>query len=69
LLAAAFHGVLERGLSEATAEADETNHASITLLERIAARRTGTTLELIRRHRMLSNPTPLTPGLRRHGSR
>jgi ribosomal protein S18 acetylase RimI-like enzyme len=49
LLAAAFDGVRERGLIEVTAEADETNHASITLLESIGARRTGTSLELTRR--------------------
>ncbi|MBO0880606.1 MAG: GNAT family N-acetyltransferase [Mycobacterium sp.] len=50
LLATAFDRVHERGLVDVTAEADETNHAVITLLESIGARRTGTTLELIRRH-------------------
>jgi ribosomal protein S18 acetylase RimI-like enzyme len=51
LLAAAFDRVLERGLIEVTATADETNSASVTLLESIGARRTETSLELIRHHR------------------
>lgn len=49
LLAAAFDGVYERGLVEVTAEADDTSHASIRLFGSIGARRTGTTLELVRR--------------------
>jgi ribosomal protein S18 acetylase RimI-like enzyme len=51
LLARAFEGVHARGLTEVTAEADEANRASIALLEGIGARRTGTALELVRRHR------------------
>lgn len=50
LLAAAFDGVHQRGIVKATAETDETNQASIRLLESIGAVRTGTTLELVRRH-------------------
>ncbi len=50
LIAAAFRPLHERGVSHVSAEADATNHASISLLESIGAARTDETLELIRRN-------------------
>lgn len=49
LLAAAFAPLHERGLPEVTTEADATNAASIGVLTGIGARRTGGTVELLRR--------------------
>jgi len=49
LLAAAFSPLHERGVAHISAEIDETNDASINLLESIGATRTVETLELIRR--------------------
>lgn len=48
LLGAAFAPLHERGVTAVTAEADETNAASVSLLEGIGAQRTGETLELVR---------------------
>lgn len=48
LLGAAFNSLHERGFTVVGAEADETNTASVTLLERIGARRVGATVELVR---------------------
>lgn len=49
LLGAAFLPLHGRGVTSVAAEADATNVASVTLLEGIGARRTGETLELLRR--------------------
>lgn len=49
LLGAAFLPLHERGLHEIATEADATNAASSALLRRVGARRTGGTVELIRR--------------------
>jgi RimJ/RimL family protein N-acetyltransferase len=49
LLAEVFARLDERGFHEVTTEIDETNTASRTLLEGFGARRTGTSVELIRR--------------------
>jgi ribosomal protein S18 acetylase RimI-like enzyme/catechol 2,3-dioxygenase-like lactoylglutathione lyase family enzyme len=57
LLAAAFEHVRDRGFGEVTAEVDETNRASIALLEGVRGRHTGTTLELVRR----AGPAPGRP--------
>lgn len=50
LLAEVFARLDERGFHEVTTEIDETNTASRTLLEGLGARRTGTSVELIRRY-------------------
>jgi ribosomal protein S18 acetylase RimI-like enzyme len=50
LLAEVFARLDERGFLEVTTEIDETNTASRTLLEGLGARRTGTSVELIRRY-------------------
>jgi len=49
LLGAALLALHHRGVREIAAEADATNAASTTLLGRLGARRTGGTVELIRR--------------------
>lgn len=49
LLSAAFRPLVERGTGDITAEADVTNDASNSLLERIGARRTGSSVEMVRR--------------------
>jgi len=48
LLARVFRAVHERGKSEVTAEVDDTNTPSQSLLMRLGAQRTGGTVELIR---------------------
>jgi RimJ/RimL family protein N-acetyltransferase len=48
LLSAVFAGLHERGVDEVSTEIDDTNTASRALLDAFGARRTGTTLELIR---------------------
>jgi ribosomal protein S18 acetylase RimI-like enzyme len=50
LLAEVFARLDERGIDEVSTEIDETNTASRALLEGLGARRTGTSVELIRRH-------------------
>jgi ribosomal protein S18 acetylase RimI-like enzyme len=52
LLARAFRVLDERGGAEVSAEVDETNVASTNLLDALGARRTGGSIELIRRHRL-----------------
>ena len=47
LLARAFRAVHERGKTEVTAEVDDTNTASRSLLARLGARRIGGTVELV----------------------
>ncbi|CAN5756686.1 hypothetical protein BH18ACT13_BH18ACT13_18550 [soil metagenome] len=49
LLAEVFTRLDERGICEVSMEIDETNTATRALLEGLGARRTGTTVELIRR--------------------
>ena len=49
LLARAFRAVAGRGIEHATAEADTTDTAAQALLRRFGARRTGGTVELVRR--------------------
>ncbi|MDQ3381070.1 MAG: GNAT family N-acetyltransferase [Actinomycetota bacterium] len=49
LLGEVFARLHERGICEVSTEIDETNTASRALLEGLGARRTGTTVELIRR--------------------
>lgn len=49
LLSAVFAELHERGVDEVSTEIDDTNTASRALLDGFGARRTGTTLELIRR--------------------
>lgn len=49
LLCEVFARLDERGICEVSTEIDETNTASRALLEGLGARRTGTTVELIRR--------------------
>jgi ribosomal protein S18 acetylase RimI-like enzyme len=58
LLAEVFARLDERGLDEVSTEIDETNTASRALLEGFGARRTGTSVELIRRYL----PPDLPPG-------
>jgi ribosomal protein S18 acetylase RimI-like enzyme len=48
LLARAFGVLAERGKTEVSAEVDDTNVASMSLLEALGARRTGGAIELIR---------------------
>jgi ribosomal protein S18 acetylase RimI-like enzyme len=50
LLARAFGILHERGQSQVSAEVDDTNVASTSLLEALGARRTGGLVELIKRH-------------------
>jgi len=50
LLAEVFARLDERGIYEVSTEIDETNTASRALLEGLGARRTGTSVELIRRY-------------------
>jgi ribosomal protein S18 acetylase RimI-like enzyme len=50
LLARAFGVLHERGQTEVSAEVDDTNVASTSLLEALGARRTGGLVELIKRH-------------------
>jgi ribosomal protein S18 acetylase RimI-like enzyme len=50
LLAEVFNRLDERGIHEVSTEIDETNTASRALLEGVGARRTGTSVELIRRY-------------------
>jgi len=50
LLAEVFGRLDERGVHEVSTEIDETNAASRALLEGLGARRTGTSVELIRRY-------------------
>ncbi|MGN6678413.1 MAG: GNAT family N-acetyltransferase [Streptosporangiaceae bacterium] len=54
LLARAFRVLHERGKKEVTAEVDESNAASRSLMEKLAARRIGGYLELIRPHQSRS---------------
>jgi ribosomal protein S18 acetylase RimI-like enzyme len=49
LLAAAFQALHARGITDVLAEVDTTNSASTALLTRIGARRTGGSVELLRR--------------------
>ena len=49
LLARAFRVVYERGETEVTAEVDDTNSLSVSLLLRLGARRLGGTIELVMR--------------------
>jgi len=49
LLAEVFSRLVARGVSEVSTEIDETNTASRALLEGLGARRTGTSVELVRR--------------------
>jgi GNAT superfamily N-acetyltransferase len=51
LLGQAFQVLHERGDESVIAEADDENEASVTLLTSLGGRRTGGTVELIRRHR------------------
>ena len=50
LLAEVFARLEERGIDEVSTEIDETNTASRALFEKLGARRTGTSVELIRRY-------------------
>ena len=50
LLAEVFSRLVARGVSEVSTEIDETNTASRALLEGLGARRTGTSVELVRRY-------------------
>jgi ribosomal protein S18 acetylase RimI-like enzyme len=50
LLAEVFARLGERGIDEVSTEIDETNTASRALLEGLGARRTGTSVELVRRY-------------------
>jgi RimJ/RimL family protein N-acetyltransferase len=50
LLAAAFSPLHEQGVSEVEAEVDVTNTASASLMRSLGARRTGGSVELVRRH-------------------
>ena len=50
LLAEVFARLDERGMHEVSTEIDETNTASRALFERLGARRTGTSVELVRRY-------------------
>lgn len=54
LLARVFDVLDERGKTDVSAEVDETNVASTSLLEALGARRTGGSIELVRRHRCFS---------------
>jgi ribosomal protein S18 acetylase RimI-like enzyme len=47
LLARAFRALHKRRKTEATAEVDDTNHRSRSLLMHLGARRTGGTVELV----------------------
>jgi len=49
LLARAFRVLHERGRPQVTAEVDDTNVAALSLLTRLGARRTGGSVELVRR--------------------
>lgn len=49
LLARAFRVVYERGETDVTAEVDDTNSPSVSLLPRLGARRLGGTIELVMR--------------------
>ena len=51
LLAAAFRPLHDQAISEVTAEVDLTNTACASLLRKLGARRTGGSVELLRRHR------------------
>lgn len=48
LLARAFRALHERGKKEVTAEVDDLNMASLTLMSKLGARRTNGMLELVR---------------------
>jgi RimJ/RimL family protein N-acetyltransferase len=50
LLAMAFQPLHEQGVGEVTAEVDPTNTACASLMRRLGARRTGGSVELLRRH-------------------
>jgi ribosomal protein S18 acetylase RimI-like enzyme len=50
LVARAFEVLHERGQAQVSAEVDDTNVASTSLLEALGARRTGGSIELIKRH-------------------
>lgn len=50
LIAEVFARLEERGVDEVSTEIDETNAASRALFEKLGARRTGTTVELIKRY-------------------
>ena len=50
LLAEVFARLEERGVDEVSTEIDETNPASRALFEGLGARRTGTSVELVKRH-------------------
>lgn len=66
LLAAAFRPLHARGITHVTAEADITNEPSTALLNRIGARRTGGTIELLRHterpRRLTVTPPTTAPG-------
>jgi ribosomal protein S18 acetylase RimI-like enzyme len=49
LLARVFRVLHERGGAQVTAEVDDTNVASLSLLTRLGARRTGGSVELVKR--------------------
>jgi ribosomal protein S18 acetylase RimI-like enzyme len=64
LLAQAFTVLHERGKTEVSAEVDDTNVASTSLLNALGARRTGGSIELIRRRNEGDSELPTEPGLR-----
>ena len=62
LLARAFGVVNDRGKTEVSAEVDDTNVASTTLLKALGARRTGGSIELIRHGNESDSEPPPEPG-------
>jgi GNAT superfamily N-acetyltransferase len=65
LLARAFGVLHERGKTEVSAEVDDTNVASTSLLEAVGASRTGGSIELIRHGNESDSDPPPEPGLAR----
>ena len=65
LLARAFGVLDERGKTEVSAEVDDTNVASTSLLIALGARRTGGTIELIRHGNESDSDPPPEPGFAR----
>ena len=62
LLARAFAVLHERGKTEVSAEVDDTNVASTSLLEPLGARRTGGSIELVRHRNESDSEPPPEPG-------
>ena len=61
LLARAFRVLHERGRTDVTAEVDDTNMASRSLMVRLGARRNGGSLEVIARQRECAASVPWVP--------